>query len=265
MGRRTLFVVGPTVLAFVAGAFASSDQPSDQPSGQSAPTPEAPDRLDAEPEDSEWRIRRVGGDLTARVATREGLHSFGPCRIESPLPADYPMPTPPGAIELKRYPTVRRAEVSGESNPDSGTSRGFWPLFQHIKKRDIAMTSPVEVEYRDWSTEEKAGAWTMSFLYRTADLGPTGRDGIVTVTDTEPVTVIAIGLRGGYGVDRIAKGIEQLQTWLASQNEWEAAGNPRAFYYNGPYIPNRNKWAEAQIPVRENLTPSSIDDAADTS
>ncbi|MDY7110259.1 MAG: heme-binding protein [Planctomycetota bacterium] len=206
----------------------------------------------------------MGGDLTVRVIVNDGRYFCDPCRIESPLPAGYPAPTPPGAIELKRYPTVRRAEVSGGGDPDRGMSRGFWPLFQHIRKRDIAMTSPVEVDYHDWSSEDQASAWTMSFLYRTADLGPTGRDGIVTVTDAEPVTVLALGLRGAYDLDRISQDIDQLRTWLASQDEWEAAGDLRAFYYNGPYVPDRKKWSEAQIPVRRKPGASSTDGPPDT-
>lgn len=250
MIRRTFFTLGPAALVLASSVIATPVElaASTDPTSR---LPGAADEPDAELEGRESSTERVAGDLTATVTARDGLHFCDPCRVEAPLPAGYPAPTPPGAIELKQYPTVRRAEVSGESNPDRGTSRGFWPLFQHIKRRDIAMTSPVEVEYHDWSSEDESGAWTMSFLYRTADLGPTGRDGIVTVTDAEPVTVIAIGLRGGYSVERISKGIEQLRTWLASQNEWEAAGNPRAFYYNGPYIPDGNKWSEAQIPVRK--------------
>lgn len=264
MIRRTFFALGPAALALASSVIATPAELAASTATTST-LPNAVDEADTELEGRKWRIKRVGGDLTAAVTARGGLHFCDPCRVEAPLPAGYPAPTPPGAIDLKQYPTVRRAEVSGESDPDRGTSRGFWPLFQHIKKRDIAMTSPVEVEYHDWSSEDETGAWTMSFLYRTADLGSTGRDGIVTVTDAEPVTVIAIGLRGGYGVDRITKGIQQLQTWLASQDEWEAAGNPRAFYYNGPYIPDRNKWSEAQIPVREKLRASSTDDTANAS
>ena len=33
--------------------------------------------------------------------------------------------------------------------------------------------------------------------------------------------------------------------------EYEVAGEPRAFHYNGPYIANRNKWSEVQLPVRK--------------
>lgn len=51
-------------------------------------------------------------------------------------------------IEVKAYPAVRRAEWSGKGESDMGRVKSFWPLFQHIRKSKIAMTSPVEMEYR---------------------------------------------------------------------------------------------------------------------
>lgn len=47
---------------------------------------------------------------------------------------------------------------------------GFFPLFNHIKRNDIAMTSPVEMDYRglfDPATgvqaKQDSMSWTMSF------------------------------------------------------------------------------------------------------
>jgi hypothetical protein len=201
---------------------------------------------------TDWQIRRVAGDMDVASEYRDGEWRCGRSRIESPLPEGYPAPTPPGAIELKRYPTVRRAEISSNGSPDRGQWSGFWPLFQHIKSRDIAMTSPVEMDYRDWSADDERpqGRWTMSFLYRTADLGPTGLAGDVLVVDAAPRTVISIGLRGPYGTRTIGRGLDELHAWLAGQDEWVIDGDPRAFYYNGPYIRDGLKWSEAQIPVR---------------
>ena len=45
---------------------------------------------------------------------KEGENWFaGKCEIEAPLPEGYPPPTPPECVEIKTYPVVRRAEVSG--------------------------------------------------------------------------------------------------------------------------------------------------------
>jgi hypothetical protein len=62
--------------------------------------------------------------------------------------------------------------------------------------------------------------------------------------------VLSIGLNGSYGLDRVKQGMAKLEAWLAAHPEWIADGSPRAFYYNGPYVPNARKWSEIQVPVR---------------
>ena len=201
-------------------------------------------------------VTRVGGDMEAKVEIRGGRFRFGPSQIESPLPAGYPEPTPPGAIDIKRYPTVRRAEYVSSGNAGMGMNMGFFPLFNHIKDNDIAMTSPVEMDYRDMfepgtgkQAPKESMSWTMSFLYRTKDLAPTGKDGKVVITDHPELMVLSIGMNGPYGTGVVEKGLQKLNAWLAEHPEWKVAGDPRAFHYNGPYISNRVKWSEVQLPV----------------
>lgn len=199
--------------------------------------------------------RRVGGDLAVRVAGNDGDFRAGPCRIDTPLPVGYPAPTPPGAIDIKTYPGVRRAEVVGKRDPDSGMNSAFWPLFNHIKKHDIAMTSPVEMDYRDLkpggnAAGAESGDWSMAFLYRTADLNATGTEGNVIVRDAEPVTVVSIGMKGNYSMELVEQGMTKLEAWLAENPQWKAEGNWRTLYYNGPALLFWNKWAEVQIPVK---------------
>jgi hypothetical protein len=93
-------------------------------------------------------------------------------------------------------------------------------------------------------------SWTMSFLYRTKDLAPTGKDGKVVITDRPEINVLSIGMNGPYGTGVVEKGLQKLNAWLAEHPEWEVVGDPRAFHYNGPYISNRVKWSEVQLPVR---------------
>ncbi|MHC4650885.1 MAG: heme-binding protein [Planctomycetota bacterium] len=215
-------------------------------------------------DESPSRIKRVGGDLDIQL-TRDGQgYRCGDSVVETSLPAGYPAPTPPGAIDLKRYPSVRRAEVSGRSAPNRGRNGAFFSLFRHIQRRDIAMTAPVEMDYPGWSGDSSSapGAWTMSFLYRTPDVGPMEQSGDVRIVDTMPLTVISVGLRGKYGRATEDRGLQQLLAWLDSQDEWERAGSPRALYYNGPYIRASWKWAEVQIPVRRAgaaSSPSELD------
>jgi hypothetical protein len=128
-------------------------------------------------------------------------------------------------IELKTYPAVRRAECSGKGASDMGMVKSFFPLLNHIKKREIAMTSPVEMEYRRDGDGKPLAAlpladcdWTMSFLYRKADLGPAGNDAQVKVVDTPEVVVVSIGMKGGYGSGVVQHGLEALQQWFDGQD-----------------------------------------------
>ena len=141
-----------------------------------------------------WIVQRVGGDLDVEIGRNDGGYTCGDCVVETALPEGYPAPTPPGAIEVKRYPVIRRAEVTGRQAPDRGRNSAFFSLFRHIRSRDIAMTSPVEMDYPGWSGDASSApkSWTMSFVYRTPDDGPIEQSGNVRVTDTAPVTVISI-------------------------------------------------------------------------
>lgn len=209
-------------------------------------------RSSSEPE---WTIKRVGGDMDAQVSQTGNGFMYESARITTALPAGYPAPTPPGAIDLKQYPLVRRAQISGTMGPDWGMNFAFFPLFNHIKRREIAMTSPVEMNYdgMDIAEPNKPDSWTMSFLYRSPDLAATGVDEAderVLIEDIAPVTVISIGMQGDYKMDRVQSGLEELSEWLDGQSEWESLGEPRALFYNGPEARSRDKWLEVQIPVR---------------
>ncbi|MFM7298190.1 MAG: hypothetical protein ACKO4Q_13335, partial [Planctomycetota bacterium] len=165
-------------------------------------------------------LQRVGGDREIAIAVVEGVYRCDRARIEAPLPVGYPEPTPPGAIDIKDYPSVRRAEWIESDAGGGAMGGGFFPLFNHIKKREIAMTSPVEMDYAnlysDFLNDEPAdeGETKMSFLYRTQSLGPVGEDGKIVVRDTAPVTVLSIGVKGGLDV---ALELDKLRTWIKGQ------------------------------------------------
>ncbi len=260
--------LGVLMLVLVAGCAGNAAPASAAESSAAAAAPEHPESRTVSPDVSpvvssdpgvpeprEGAWIRLSGDPSLVAERRGDFYFFGTASITTELPDGYPPPTPPGAMDLKRYPSVRRAEVSGRSNPDLGTNIGFFPLFNHIQRRRIAMTSPVEVDYRPAGAGESPQdvEWTMSFLYRSADLGPTGideRDRRVRIVDTEPVTVVSVGLQGPYRLRRMMEAVKEIEAWLLQNPQWEVAGEPRALYYNGPEQPDRNKWAEAQVPVR---------------
>ena len=133
-----------------------------------------------------------------------------------------------------------------------GQNRAFWTLFNHIKSRNIAMTSPLEVNFANADNTRKflgSTDWTMSFLYRTPALGPTGNAGDnVVVVDRPEVTVLSIGVEGDFSFNLLNKGVDRLREVLKSQTKWVIAGEPRFFVYNSPKP--KAKWAEVQIPVK---------------
>ena len=223
----------------------------------SAADPESAARPEGAPEPGQ-AIRLVG-DASVKPKLAEGQYRLAEAGvgIETPLPEGYPAPTPPEMIELKTYPAVRRAECSGKGASDMGMVRSFFPLFNHIKKRKIEMTSPVEMEYRRGGDDKPLvevpladGDWTVSFLYRKPDMGQAGNDGQVKVVDTPEMVVVSIGMKGGYGSGVVQPGLEALQKWFAGQDAWEPAGDPRSLMYNGPGAPFAHQWMEVQVPVR---------------
>ncbi len=245
-------------VACVAFLGSCADSPEPMPVLGSPASPEPANGKVAIP--APGSLIRVGGDRQATVTGGDGDYRAGSCRIDTPLPVGYPGPTPSGAIDLKTYPAVRRAEVRGQGTPDQGMNRAFWPLFDHIKGHDIAMTSPVEMEYRGPGGAAAADDWSMAFLYRTSDLNGTGEEGVVTVRDSDPVTVVSVGLRGTYSMALVRKGVEQIEGWLAANPQWEAAGDWRSLYYNGPALRWWNKWAEVQLPVQPRGDEATADD-----
>ena len=238
--------------------MAATAQP--EAGGRSADEPTTTEQRAPE---GDWTVKRVDADPDRQPKQLDdGTWRLGEFVVEAPLPEGYPAPTPPGMIELKKYPSVRRAEVSGQGSSRTASWRAFNPLFRHIQSHDIAMTAPVEMDLPGWSGEDEPKAWTMSFLYRTPELNDTGKEGPVVVRDTDPVTVLSIGTRGAYDAEAMRDELATLERWLDESQEWEAAGPPRWFGYNGPSVPMSRKWGEVQIPVRAATAEGEADDAS---
>ncbi len=256
------------MLTLLPIALALALQPDTQPNTQ--PDPQAGVKTGSTI-DADGKIERIapptGADVTSRPGREGLLYNAGDVATDTKLPVGYPRPTPPGAIEIKTYPSIRQAEVSGEGTGDRASRNGFWPLFQHISRNEIAMTAPVEMRYSDTDGDRQTDAWTMAFLYHVPENGPTGTDEAdarVKVIDTEPVTVIAIGLQGGAEVSNSAESEAKLTEWIDASDEWERAGDTRRLGYNGPNVPVRNRWWEIQVPIRPIAAPKPETDAAAT-
>ena len=163
---------------------------------------------------------------------------------EAPLPLGFPEPTPVGELRVQRYPAHRLARVPMEGGEDG---RAFWRLLRHIQRRDVSMTAPVETTL----AEDGRGGRAMAFLYGRPAQGAAGEDGPVEVVDAAPLAAVSLGCRGPEVPEQVARGVEELERWLAARGDaWERAGPPRVLGYNSPFVPAARRYWEVQIPVR---------------
>lgn len=171
---------------------------------------------------------------------------------EAPLPEGYPPAGPVGQVIVKHYPAARVAVVRSESLGSGGEDRMFGSLFNHIKKHDIAMSTPVDMGWSSNAAEESKPV-SMAFVYGKPTMGQTGPDGNgpVEVVDVPAMTVVSVGVRGSYDRAHFVKGLGQVRAYLAEHaGEWEEAGPPRFLGYNSPFVPWFMRFGEVQVPVR---------------
>jgi len=185
----------------------------------------------------------AGSTATGEMSADE---SFQPIK-EANMPEGFPAPAGVGEIVVKQYPAYRKAETA------HGPRGGFWTLFQHIKRNDVAMTAPVEMAYR--TDVEQPTPTTMAFLYGSQDLGSAGQQGRVSVADVPAMTTVSVGVRGPRTTEAVQQALAQLEQWMQENAErFEASGSPRVMAYNSPFVPRRNNFFEVEIPLRERTT-----------
>ncbi|MEB3342131.1 heme-binding protein [Okeania sp.] len=164
--------------------------------------------------------------------------------MSASLPQGFPQPTQVNVIEIKQYPQYRAVTYTHTGDSRMATRVAFDPLYQHISTNQIAMTTPVEARY------VKEGEQTeVSFLYSTPDMTPQTIDSQVIVRDTLPMTVVSIGVQGGYSWESYQQNLQKLKHWLAQHPEYEVVSPPRRLLYNSPMTPEDLKRSEVQIPI----------------
>ena len=183
---------------------------------------------------------------TLRAALLETLVilTFKP-KVEAPVPAGFPAPSPVGVVEIKKLPVYRMAKVA-----NSGLGgNNFFTLFNHIKKNKIEMTAPVEM-----TMAEKNGKYTessMAFLYQETTLGKVGPQGNIAVLDTKECMVASIGMRGSPS----SENIESARRWLIEKiknapEAYEIAAELKVMGYNSPFMPEKLRYYEVQLPLK---------------
>ena len=162
------------------------------------------------------------------------------------LPQGFPEPTQVGVIEIKHYPQYRAVTYTHTGDFTQATQVAFNPLFQHITSNHIAMTTPVEARYPIEGSQAE-----VSFLYSTPQIQPQQVQSYVKVTETSPMTVISIGIKGAYSWENYEISLQQLKAWLEQHPEYEIIGDPRRLLYNSPRVPESLKYSEVQIPITD--------------
>ncbi len=182
---------------------------------------------------------------TLRTALLEALVilTFKP-RVEAPVPAGFPAPTPVGVVEIKKLPVYRMAKVK-----NSTWGNNFFTLFNHIKKNKIEMTAPVEM-----TMAEKNGKFaesSMAFLYQETTLGKVGPQGNIAVLDTTECMVASIGMRGSPNTEAL----DSAKQWLIEKikntpEPYEIEGELKVMGYNSPFMPEKLRYYEVQLTLK---------------
>jgi hypothetical protein len=168
----------------------------------------------------------------------------------APLPEGFPEPTPPNQIEVKQYPAYRAATYQTDGKLVNAANNAFYPLYQHISSNKISMTAPVETRYPlETINGESEGEAEVSFLYSSPRIVPKEISGNIEVKDMKPMMAVSLGLQGAYSYESYQSGLQRLSDWLKEHKEYRISGNPRRFFYDGPYIPDALKRSEILIPI----------------
>ena len=167
-------------------------------------------------------------------------------RLEAALPEGFPQPGPLDEVTVKQYPAYRAAWH------DEGD--GFWSLFRHIKKNHVKMTAPVEMTLKQQLERrgKRMVIASQAFMYERPDQGDTGQQGQVIVRDMPAQTMLSIAVTGKINQKRMVALMAQLDTELADRKEeYEQAGPPRMLGYHSPFVPEKRRWTEFQIPIKK--------------
>jgi hypothetical protein len=173
--------------------------------------------------------------------------------MEAEVPVGFPRFTPVHHIEVKTLPDYRMARAAMPNTPSRGGNGAFWKLFSHIKRNDIAMTAPVQMDYT--GSDEDAEVASMAFLYGSKKIGAPGQDSAdktVEIIDIPEQDVVSIGVRGRMTPASLEAAQRRLLSWLDDHKaEHRVAGPLRRMGYNSPFISEDRAFFEVQIPVEK--------------
>jgi len=150
--------------------------------------------------------------------------------------------TPVGEIKILELPARIALEATSDNHYFAENNGLFRKLFGYISKHDLAMTTPVEADIDPGK---------MRFFVGEEDAEkPRPSTSAVTVRDLEPMTVVAIGIRGSYSEENFSENKTALLNWLKETPDYEQAGSAYAVYWDGPFVPWFLKRSEIHLPIQ---------------
>lgn len=185
--------------------------------------------------------------------------------MEAEFPEGFPRFTPVHHIEIKTLPDYRMARASMQDTQRKRDNGSFWKLFSHIKRNDIAMTAPVQLDYA--GNDDATEVASMAFLYGSRTAGLTGQDPAdksVEVVDLPKQDVVSIGIRGRMSSESVLRGHRALLSWLRLHGaEYRKCGVLRRMGYNSPFISADRAFYELQIPIERIERPVNVKSGSD--
>lgn len=147
-----------------------------------------------------------------------------------------------GEFEVKALPAARLIASQTDAAYFNDDNRLFRPLFRYISERNVAMTTPVEAEINPG----------VMYFYIGANVSSDVLDATknVSVHELPERLVASLGVRGGYKERNFNKAAAKLSAWLLKNPAYEAIGEARGIFWNGPFIPGFFKRFEVHIPVQ---------------
>jgi len=149
-----------------------------------------------------------------------------------------------GKLEIKELPAARLMIAKTEGEYFSKDNALFMRLFKYINSNQVAMTIPVEAEFKPAS---------MRFYVGTKQQAKELKDhNDITIISLPKRTVAVIGVRGAYTQKNITNAQTKLEAWLNNHPDYVKNGEPYGVFWNSPFVPWFLKRFEVQVMVKLN-------------
>ena len=151
-----------------------------------------------------------------------------------------------GQIELKELPAAKLMVTKTDGEYFTADNGLFMRLFRYINSNQVAMTIPVEAEFKPAAMRFYVGP-----AQQGKELNAHGEVKIVTLPKR---TVLAVGARGAYSWKNIVAAQAKLTDWLTAHQEYVAAGEAYGVFWNSPFMPGFLKRFEIHVAVNRRPT-----------